>query len=310
MIVFRFFIPTTRVFASPIELIQTNGLRYQQKPLIEVLSSTDNDVLSSIHHHKQTTLLQFPDRQLLEYDCGKLQTLAKLLMDLEHNQHRCLIYTQMTDMLNLLERFLRLHGYSYVRIDGTMDVLQRQILVERFNNDKNIFLVILSTRTGRFSVNLTGADTIIFYDSEWNSMIDTHVRDQCQRIGQIRDVHIYRLVNIDTIEEKIFNQIPKKDFLSPGIINKECTEEQFEEMLMEFEDQPDRQAALQLIREMNTEDFDDQEQNNPIEEEEELQTFDNQVRSNFFIHTNPSFSSHLASTYRTICFTLCGNLSY
>ena len=284
MIVFRFFIPTSRVFASPMELIQTNGLRYQQKPLIEILSSTDNDVLSFIHHHKQTTLLQFPDRQLLEYDCGKLQTLAKLLVDLEHNQHRCLIYTQMMDMLNLLERFLRSHGYSYVRIDGTMDVLQRQILVERFNNDKKIFLVILSTRTGRFSVNLTGADTIIFYDSEWNSMINTHVRDQCQRIGQIRDVHIYRLVNIDTIEEKIFNQIPKKDFLSPETINKECTEEQLEEMLMEFEDQPDRQAALQLIRELNTEDFDDQE-----EEEEELQTFDNQVRSDSFIHTNLYF---------------------
>lgn len=272
--------------------------------MIEVLSSTDYDLLSSVHHHKQTSLLHFPDRQLLEYDCGKLQTLAKLLADLEHNRHRCLIYTHMMEMLNFLERFLRLHGYSFVRIDGTMDVLQRQILVERFNNDKTIFLVILSTRTGRFSVNLTGADTIIFYDSEWNSMINTHVREQCQRIGQMRDVNIYRLVNIDTIEEKIFNEIPKKDLFSPGTINNECTQEQFDEMLMTFEDPNDQQAALQFIEEMNTEDFDDQE---PIEEE--LQTLTNQVQWISFIDLVLHLISCLASTDRTICFTLCGNIS-
>ena len=291
MIFFRFLLPTIRVVASPIELIQSNGHRLTRKPLIEIVSSTDYALLSSITHQQQTRFLHFPDRQLLEYDCGKLQLLAKLLVDLERNRHRCLIYTQLFDMLNLLERFLHAHGYSYLRLDGTIDRLQQQIVVERFNNDKTIFLLILSTRTGRLSVNLTGADTIIFYDSDWHSIIHRHVRDQCERIGLTKDVHIYRLVSNDTIEEKMLNSIKWKDFFSDDNKNKEYSEEEFEQVLVHSEDQIDRQAALELIRdiqEFNTEDWDDREQTNRMEEE--LQAFDNQVCFDSFPVERLSFS--------------------
>jgi E1A-binding protein p400 len=265
LIFFRFIIPTTRVVASPIELFQSNGIRLtnHRKPLIEVLSSTDFDVLSSIYHMKQNTLLQFPERRLIEYDCGKLQTLAKLLFDLKSAKHRCLIYTQMINMLDLLELFLNYHGYTYLRLDGTIDSFQRQILIERFNNDEKIFLLILSTRTGGFHVNLTGADTVIFYDSDWNSIIDKQVQDRCERIAQMKDVHIYRLVNKNTIEEK-------QELLSDWTMDNEET--QFEEV----EDEIDRQAAVELLREINTEEeIDDQPEINQVEEE--LRIFDEQV---------------------------------
>lgn len=67
-----------------------------------------------------------------------------------------------------------------------------QILMERFNQDSKIFCFILSTRSGGIGVNLTGANAVIFYDSDWNPTMDAQAQDRCHRIGQTRDVHIYR----------------------------------------------------------------------------------------------------------------------
>ena len=82
----------------------------------------------------------------------------------------------------------------YLRLDGTTKVEMRQALMDRFNADKKIFVFILSTRSGGIRVNLTGADTVIFYDSDWNPTMDAQAQDRCHRIGQTRDVHIYRQV--------------------------------------------------------------------------------------------------------------------
>lgn len=95
-------------------------------------------------------------------------------------------------MLDVLEAFLNHHGYIYLRLDGATKIDQRQLLMERFNTDKRIFCFILSTRSGGIGVNLTGADTVIFYDSDWNPTMDAQAQDRCHRIGQTRDVHIYR----------------------------------------------------------------------------------------------------------------------
>ncbi len=83
-----------------------------------------------------------------KYDCGKLQTLADLLRTLIVDQHRVLLFTQITRMLDILENFLNYHGYKYLRLDGSTSIEQRQVLMERFNNDKKIFVFILSTRSG------------------------------------------------------------------------------------------------------------------------------------------------------------------
>lgn len=85
--------------------------------------------------------------------------------------------------------------------------------MERFNSDKRIFAFILSTRSGGVGVNLTGADTVIFYDSDWNPTMDAQAQDRCHRIGQTRDVHIYRLVSEKTIEENILKKANQKRLL-------------------------------------------------------------------------------------------------
>lgn len=119
----------------------------------------------------------------------------------------------MTRMLDVLEAFLNHHGHIYLRLDGTTKVEQRQLLMERFNEDKRIFVFILSTRSGGVGINLTGADTVIFYDSDWNPTMDAQAQDRCHRIGQTRDVHIYRLVSEKTIEENILKKANQKRLL-------------------------------------------------------------------------------------------------
>ncbi|CAB0001194.1 unnamed protein product [Nesidiocoris tenuis] len=155
----------------------------------------------------------FPDPRLIQYDCGKLQSLDPLLRKLKSEHHRVLIFTQMTRMLDVLEAFLNFHGHIYLRLDGTTKVDQRQILMERFNADRRIFCFILSTRSGGIGVNLTGADTVIFYDSDWNPTMDAQAQDRCHRIGQTRDVHIYRLISNKTVEENILKKANQKRLL-------------------------------------------------------------------------------------------------
>jgi SNF2 family DNA or RNA helicase len=157
--------------------------------------------------------LFFHDKRLIQYDCGKLQKLAHLLRALRNGGHKVLIFTQMTKMLDVLESFLNLYGYSYCRLDGSTKPEQRQLLVQRFNTDAKLFVFILSTRSGGFGINLTGADTVIFYDTDWNPAIDSQAQDRCHRIGQKREVSIYRLISEGTVEENIMKKAMRKSEL-------------------------------------------------------------------------------------------------
>ena len=116
----------------------------------------------------------------------------------------------MTRMLDILEIFLNIHGFTYVRLDGSTKVELRQQIVDKFNNDKKVFCFISSTRSGGIGLNLTGADSIIFYDTDWNPAMDKQAQDRCHRIGQTRTVHIYRLITLSTIEENIFKKSIQK----------------------------------------------------------------------------------------------------
>jgi helicase SWR1 len=172
------------------------------------------------HEPRMRLSIQFPDKRLLQYDCGKLQALDKLLRRLQAGGHRALIFTQMTKVLDILELFLNIHGHKYLRLDGATKVEQRQILTDRFNHDPRILCFILSTRSGGLGINLTGADTVIFYDQDWNPAMDKQCQDRCHRIGQTRDVHIYRLVSEHTIEANILRKANQKQMLDDVVIQE------------------------------------------------------------------------------------------
>jgi helicase SWR1 len=199
------------------------------------VTAIQNNVRSAeidpFHEARMRLSIQFPDKRLLQYDCGKLQTLDKLLRKLQAGGHRALIFTQMTKVLDILEQFLNIHGHKYLRLDGSTKVEQRQILTDRFNNDNRILAFILSTRSGGLGINLTGADTVIFYDLDWNPAMDKQCQDRCHRIGQTRDVHIYRLVSEHTIEANILRKANQKRMLDDVVIQEgEFTTDYFNKM--------------------------------------------------------------------------------
>jgi len=123
----------------------------------------------------------FPEKKLVQFDAGKLCTLAELLRERKKGGHRVLIFTQMSKMLDILEAFLNLNGHTYLRLDGGTGVDARQRLMDRFNNDVRVFCFILSTRSGGLGINLTGADTVIFYDTDWNPAMDAQAQDRAHR---------------------------------------------------------------------------------------------------------------------------------
>lgn len=137
-----------------------------------------------------------------------------MLPRLRHEGHRCLLFTQMSRMLDIFEIFLNMHHFTYLRMDGSTSLPQRQKMMEKFNNDNSVFIFILSTRSGGLGINLIGADTVIFYDSDWNPAMDAQAQDRAHRIGQTRDVHIYRLISESTIEENILKKANQKRHLS------------------------------------------------------------------------------------------------
>ncbi|KAJ1654750.1 swr1 complex component [Dispira simplex] len=183
--------------------------------LVQVTTAVD-----SLAPLRTRQALLFPDKTLLQYDCGKLQILATLLQSLARGHHRVLIFTQMTRVLDILEEFLNLHGYRYLRLDGATPVALRWDLTERFNLDRRIFAFISSTRAGGLGINLTGADTVIFYDSDWNPFMDLQCQDRAHRIGQTRDVHIYRLISTATIEENILRKANQKRALDQLVLQE------------------------------------------------------------------------------------------
>ncbi|KAL9086910.1 MAG: hypothetical protein Q9165_006916 [Trypethelium subeluteriae] len=172
------------------------------------------------HEARIRMSIAFPDKRLLQYDCGKLQQLDKLLRKLQAEGHRALIFTQMTRVLDILEQFLNIHGHRYLRLDGSTRIELRQALTERFNSDERILAFILSSRSGGLGINLTGADTVIFYDLDWNPAMDKQCQDRCHRIGQTRDVHIYRFVSEYTIEANILRKSNQKRLLDNVVIQE------------------------------------------------------------------------------------------
>uniref|UniRef100_A0A663DUL2 E1A binding protein p400 n=1 Tax=Aquila chrysaetos chrysaetos TaxID=223781 RepID=A0A663DUL2_AQUCH len=159
-----------------------------------------------LHQLQQITtphLLQFPDLRLVQYDSGKLEALAVLLQKLKSEGRRVLILSQMILMLDILELFLNFHFLTFVRIDEYANHEQRQELMKIFNRDKRIFCAILSSHSRSTGVNLVEADTVVFYDNDLNPVMDAKAQEWCDRIGRCKDIHIYRLVSGNSVEEKL-----------------------------------------------------------------------------------------------------------
>jgi TATA-binding protein-associated factor len=131
------------------------------------------------------------------------------------SQHRCLIFCQMKRMLDIIERDLfkrHMPSVTYMRLDGGTEANKRHAIVQTFNSDPSIDCLLLTTHVGGLGLTLTGADTVIFVEHDWNPMKDVQAMDRAHRIGQKKVVNVYRLITKGTLEEKIMGCVPLSVF--------------------------------------------------------------------------------------------------
>ncbi|KAB5557582.1 hypothetical protein DKX38_008491 [Salix brachista] len=149
---------------------------------------------------------------------GKMKVVAQVLKAWQEQGHRVLLFTQTQQMLDIFESFLNSGGYNYRRMDGSTPIRLRMSLIDEFNNSSDVFIFILTTKVGGLGTNLTGANRVIIFDPDWNPSTDMQARERAWRIGQKRDVTVYRLITRGTIEEKVYHRQIYKHFLTNKIL--------------------------------------------------------------------------------------------
>lgn len=182
---------------------------YSQKPMLPTPLSLKG----------RYTNISVPSMRRFVTDSGKLAKLDELLYELKQNGHRVLLYFQMTRMIDLMEEYLTYRNYKYCRLDGSTKLEDRRDTVLDFQQRPEIFVFLLSTRAGGLGINLTAADTVIFYDSDWNPTIDSQAMDRAHRLGQTKQVTVYRLITRGTIEERIRQRALQKEEVQRVVIS-------------------------------------------------------------------------------------------
>ena len=140
------------------------------------------------------------------------------------SQHRALIFCQLKDMLDMIETDLfkkYMPSVTYMRLDGSVDPRDRQKVVKKFNEDPSIDCLLLTTKVGGLGLNLTGADTVIFVEHDWNPMNDLQAMDRAHRLGQKKVVNVYRIITKGTLEEKIMGLQKFKMNVASTVVNQQ-----------------------------------------------------------------------------------------
>lgn len=152
---------------------------------------------------------------------GKLVLLDKLLPKLQSRGSRVLIFSQMTRMIDIMEDYCMYRGFQYCRIDGNTSGEDRESQIDEYNREgSEKFIFLLSTRAGGLGINLYTADTVVLYDSDWNPQMDLQAMDRAHRIGQKKEVQVFRFCTDNSIEEKVIEKAYKKLRLDALVIQQ------------------------------------------------------------------------------------------
>ena len=181
---------------------------------------------------------------------GKFELLDRVLPKFKASGHRVLMFFQMTQIMNIMEDFLRLRELKYLRLDGSTKSDDRSELLRQFNaSDTDYFCFLLSTRAGGLGLNLQTADTVIIYDSDWNPHQDLQAEDRAHRIGQENQVRILRLISSSSVEEKILERANYKldmdgKVIQAGKFDNKSTNEERDALLRTLLDTAEAAEAL------------------------------------------------------------------
>ncbi|KAH0756617.1 hypothetical protein KY290_026887 [Solanum tuberosum] len=169
---------------------------------------------------------------------GKLLILDHLLQKLHACGHRVLLFSQMTQTLDILQDYLELRKYSYERLDGSIRAEERFAAIRSFSHNRSkfeaeqnaAFVFLISTRAGGVGLNLVAADTVIFYEQDWNPQVDKQALQRAHRIGQTNHVLSINLVTEQSVEEVIMRRAQRKLQLSHNIIGDDVLDQEGKEM--------------------------------------------------------------------------------
>ncbi len=194
---------------------------------------------------------------------GKFELLDRVLPKFKASGHRVLMFFQMTQIMNIMEDFLRLRGFKYLRLDGSTKSDDRSDLLKQFNAlNSEYFCFLLSTRAGGLGLNLQTADTVIIYDSDWNPHQDLQAQDRAHRIGQKNEVRILRLISSNSVEEKILERAQYKldmdgKVIQAGKFDNKSTNEEREALLRTLLETAEAADQLNEQEEMDDDDLND-----------------------------------------------------
>ncbi|KAF8372183.1 csb-1 [Pristionchus pacificus] len=154
---------------------------------------------------------------------GKLQVVRSLLQLWKKTKegktkNKILLFSQSRKMLTIMEQMLIVDGHGYLRMDGATPIGKRINIVNEFNETDSIFVFLLTTRVGGVGVNLCAANKVVIFDPDWNPSTDAQARERAWRIGQKREVTVYRLMTTGSIEEKMYHRQIFKQFLANRVL--------------------------------------------------------------------------------------------
>uniref|UniRef100_A0A915JJ26 Helicase C-terminal domain-containing protein n=1 Tax=Romanomermis culicivorax TaxID=13658 RepID=A0A915JJ26_ROMCU len=132
---------------------------------------------------------------------AKFQKLDEILPAEKNEGNKVLLFSQFTMVLDIMEEYLKQRKHKYLRLDGQTPVVERQVLIDQFNTNSDLFVFLLSTKAGGLGINLTSANVIILHDIDYNPYNDRQAEDRCHRVGQTKEVKVLRLIAKNTIDE-------------------------------------------------------------------------------------------------------------
>ena len=241
-------LPDKQEFVVRVELSQWQRLAYDQmsQNALRVVDSEGKATakamqnslmqLRKICNHPYLFMDEYRvDRELFRVS-GKFEVLDRMLPKLVHFGHKILLFSQMTQLMDILGDYLEWRGLKYFRLDGSTAIEDRRERMHHFNTGSDVNIFILSTRAGGLGLNLQTADTVIIFDSDFNPQMDLQAQDRAHRVGQKNQVRVFRLITESQIEQSILDKAHHKldidqKIIQAGMFNRSSSEEDRRERL-------------------------------------------------------------------------------
>ena len=202
----------TQAKKSAMEEIKENGIEKSQIKILALLTR-----LRQVCCHPSLFIENY------EGGSGKLNQCIEIIKDAIQSGHKILLFSGYTAMFDIIEKELKKEQISYLKLTGQTKVSDRINLVDEFNNNPDKKLFLISLKAGGTGLNLVGADMVIHYDPWWNVSSENQATDRTYRIGQKRNVQVYKLITKNSIEEKIYDLQKRKEALIDNMLSTNQT---------------------------------------------------------------------------------------